>query len=134
VIYYQSGTPSSPIDGAIWIDIGTDPPVEKLYTGGAWVVSATNDSIFRHSTDTTKIDGGKIFTGSILADSIGANQITANKLSVSTLSAITANMGTLTAGKIQSTDGKFIIQLGASGYISIKDAAGVERVRLGYIP
>jgi hypothetical protein len=37
--------------------------------------------------------------------------ITANSLSVSTLSAITANLGTVTAGLMESADGKFVIDL-----------------------
>lgn len=43
-------------------------------------------------SDTTYIDGGNIYTGTI----------TANKINVSDLSAISANLGTITAGTIQS--------------------------------
>lgn len=54
------------------------------------VVPKTTDSPWRHTTDTTTIDGGKIYTGSVTAD----------KITAATLSAITADMGTLTAGSI----------------------------------
>jgi len=51
--------------------------------------------------------------GDIIAD--GA--ITAAKISVSTLSAITADVGTLTAGIIRSSDSKMIINLGSRNII-----------------
>jgi hypothetical protein len=47
----------------------------------------------------TTVDGGTIRTGSITAD----------RLSVGSLSAVSANMGTVTAGRAQSPDGKFVI-------------------------
>ena len=47
-----------------------------------------------YTTNTTTIDGGKITTGSITADAIG----------VKYLSAITANLGTVTAGILQSSN------------------------------
>ncbi|QPC91453.1 hypothetical protein [Mesorhizobium sp. INR15] len=64
----------------------------------------------------TIIDGSHIKTGSITASQADiasfrtsiliAGSITAAMLSVSTLSAITGDVGTLTAGTVQSTDGK----------------------------
>jgi hypothetical protein len=47
----------------------------------------------------TTVDGGTIRTGSVTAD----------RLSVGSLSAVSANMGTVTAGRAQSSDGKFVI-------------------------
>lgn len=49
-------------------------------------------------------DGDLIVDGAITADKVAANAITANKLSVTSLSAITANLGTVTAGVLQSTN------------------------------
>lgn len=43
--------------------------------------------------------------------------ITANKLNVSSLSAITANIGTVTAGVIQSSDGQMVINLNSKQFI-----------------
>lgn len=54
---------------------------------------------------TVGVDGDVLVDGTVKAPSIAAGTITADKLDVSTLSAITANLGTLTAGLIQSTDG-----------------------------
>jgi hypothetical protein len=50
----------------------------------------TNIEAWRHASDVTLIDGGDIYTGTV----------TANKISVTSLSSIHANMGTITAGKI----------------------------------
>lgn len=54
-----------------------------------------------NGVSTIGINGNLIVDGSILARSID----------VDTLSAITANIGTVTAGKLQSTDGKFVVDL-----------------------
>jgi len=54
------------------------------------------------------------------ADLIVDGAITANQLSVNSLSAITANLGTVTAGEIRSSNGKMIISLNA-GTILISD-------------
>ncbi|MDQ0456052.1 phage tail protein [Rhizobium paknamense] len=54
------------------------------------------------------------------ADLIVDGSITANQLSVNSLSAITANLGTVTAGVIQSSNGKMQISLNA-GTILITD-------------
>lgn len=56
-------------------------------------------------------DSLMIFDGTILARHIVADSITADKLDVSTLSAIAANVGTVTAGVLKSSDDKFIIDL-----------------------
>jgi hypothetical protein len=50
------------------------------------------------------IDGTLMVLGSIWGNKIAANAITAEKINVSTLSAIAANIGTVTAGVIQSTN------------------------------
>ena len=69
----------------------------------------------------TQIQGTYISDGAITTDKLAANSVTAGKIAagavkadsidVDTLSAIAANMGTITAGKMQSTDNKFVIDL-----------------------
>lgn len=59
------------------------------------------------ATYTMELDGSLIVTGSI----------TAAKLAVSSLSAITANIGTVTAGVIQSTDGNTVFNLNLGNLI-----------------
>jgi hypothetical protein len=48
----------------------------------------------------------------IRGDMIANGTITAQKLVAATLSAISANLGTITAGRMQSVDGKMVIDLG----------------------
>ena len=54
----------------------------------------------------------------IIAEHIAAGQIQAEHIDVDTLSAIAADVGLLTAGVIQSADGKMVIDLD-DGFISI---------------
>jgi hypothetical protein len=94
-------------------------------------LAVTNAKIANLSIDTAKIadatitnakianiSADKINAGFISADRIQAGSIAANKLSVTDLSSINANMGTVTAGKMQSSDGKFVIDL-TNKFISI---------------
>jgi predicted phage tail protein len=66
----------------------------------------------------TVIDGANIKTGSIDTDQLKANSVKAVNMSVDALSSISANIGTVTAGKMQSEDGKFVIDL-TNKFISI---------------
>jgi len=50
------------------------------------------------------INADKIVAGTITATEIAASTITANKLNVSTLSSVAADIGTVTAGVLKSTD------------------------------
>lgn len=62
---------------------------------------------YRGGTDLAVDIGRTIIDGS----SIKTGTITADRLNVTSLSAIAANVGTLTAGILQSADGKFVINL-----------------------
>ena len=70
---------------------------------------------WRHPSDFTYIHGGYIYTHSIIAD----------KLNVALLSAISANVGTLTAGLIKSTDAKTLFDL-TNGFFSVSDGTHVR--------
>jgi hypothetical protein len=87
-------------------------------SGSTFTVVANNYQVCQPST--TGGDPIQVFTiGSVAGTpqlGIRANMfldgsIVARNLAVSTLSAITADIGTCTAGKIQSADGKFLIDL-----------------------
>lgn len=65
---------------------------------------------------TAKIGDATITSAKIQDASIGIAKI--NTASINSLSAITANMGTITAGRMQSADNKFVIDLN-NKYISI---------------
>jgi hypothetical protein len=60
---------------------------------------------------TVGISGSLVVDGSIVARSIAAETITADKLFITSLSAIAANVGTVTAGVLKSSDDKFVIDL-----------------------
>lgn len=64
------------------------------------------------------IDGDLLVDGTIKGDKIDVNTITASHINTSNLAAITADLGTVTAGKMQSSDGKFVVDL-TGKYISI---------------
>lgn len=85
--------------------------------------NATNDALFRHPSDVTKINGGKIFTGSIVASAI----------TVASLSALSANLGTITAGLARSSDSRLQVDFN-NKWIRVYDTNSVLRVQLGYIP
>jgi hypothetical protein len=78
-------------DDVLTIYKTTDPTVSstRRYTGSSWATAAL------------LIDGDMIATGTIAA----------SRLSVTSLSSINADIGTVTAGKMVSSDGKFEIDL-----------------------
>lgn len=92
-------------------------------TGSSFTVLA-DKFIVRHPTTTTDIQAFVVglvngvstvgINGNLLVD----GSILARSISVSTLSAITANVGTLTAGVIQSANGKVTFDLN-NGYFRI---------------
>lgn len=101
------------ISGAVYDDVMTKSAQSNL-TIGEWCIVK----------DTTYIDGAKIYAGTITADQIKtsaittvkieanaitadkikAESITSDKMRVEELSSISANLGTVTAGVIQSTN------------------------------
>ena len=81
-------------------------PSLDFYALGMCIVDGSNPTKIGVSYGFTLIDGNFIKTGTIFAYHIASGQITADKMNVSELSAITANVGTLTAGVLQSSDGK----------------------------
>ena len=58
--------------------------------------------------------------------------LAASKISTTSLSAISANLGTVTAGVAQSSDGKLKIDF-TNEWLKVYDAAATLRVHLGYI-
>ncbi len=80
-------------------------PTQDGTTMQAFVIGLVN------GVSTVGINGDLIVDGTIAARHILADSITADKLDVSTLSAIAANVGTVTAGVLKSSDDKFIIDL-----------------------
>ena len=109
--FYQDDAPGDmlPADiGDLWVDTNDHNKMYR-YSGAAWTsVQDTTVADNIYAANTTTIEGGKIRTGSIDASSI----------STVALSSITADLGTVTAGKMQSPDGKFVVDL-TNKFISI---------------
>ena len=94
--------------GDLWVDTNDHNKMYR-YSGTAWTnVQDTTVADNIYTANTTTIEGGKIRTGSI----------DASRINTVDLSSITANLGTVTAGKMQSSDGKFVVDL-TNKFISI---------------
>ena len=95
-------------NGTSWASIGQVIDGNLLVTGtvGANQIAAN------------AITAGKIAAGAVTATTIAAGAITADKMTVTSLSSMTSNIGTITAGLLQSADGKMVIDLN-NKYISI---------------
>lgn len=63
------------------------------------------------------IDATKISSGSITTDKLAAGVVTADKINVAALSSIAANIGTVTAGLLRSSDNKMRIDLNAKSIV-----------------
>lgn len=81
---------------------GANNVVLGSYKGGVFLFASYGRTI---------IDGGQIKTQSITADQMAVGSVTAQSISVTSLAAISANLGTITAGLLQSSDGKMVIDL-----------------------
>ena len=109
--FYQISAPGSMTTndvGDLWVDTDDHNKLYR-YSGTTWLSvqdTAIADNIY--TANTTTIEGGRITTGTIDAAAIN----------VVNLSALNANLGTVTAGKMQSPDGKFVIDL-TNKFISI---------------
>jgi predicted phage tail protein len=93
-------------DRVVFAFYGAGSPPLLNVTYGSTIVDGARISA-------TSITATQIAAGTITAGQIATGTITADRMAVSTLSAISANVGTVTAGVIQSADGKFVINLAA---------------------
>ena len=109
--FYQNNAPTGMVAGDagdLWVDTNDKNKLYR-YSGTAWVnVQDTTVADNIYTAGTTTIAGGRITTGSIDATAINAVN----------LSALNSNLGTVTAGKMQSPDGKFVVDL-TNKFISI---------------
>jgi len=113
--------------------------------GGAWtaysefyinadrfaIIHPTNNGLvspFIVDGEDTYIANAMIKDASIESAKIAS--LAADKVDAATLSAITANIGTATAGLLEGPDNRFKIDLN-NGYLTVYDASGNLRVRLG---
>jgi hypothetical protein len=92
--------------------------MKAAYIHDASITTAKIQDLAVDNAKIATLDASKINAGFISADRIDASSITASKLNVDNLSAINADMGIVTAGRMQSADGTFIIDL-TNKFISI---------------
>lgn len=83
-----------------------------ITTAKIGAAAITQAKIANASISTAKIADAAVTNAKI-------DSLDANKINATTLAAITANMGTITAGKMQSTDGKMVVDLD-NKYIKIE--------------
>lgn len=106
----------TPFTDNTWGNVaGTGKPADNATVGApvgtnVGSVPAANVAGWAHASNTTFIDGGDIYTGTV----------TASKINVSSLSAISADIGTVTAGIVRSSDSNTSLDLGA-GTITFKN-------------
>ena len=68
----------------------------------------------------------KIAANAVTADKIAANAVTAAKMSVTSLSSVSADIGTVTAGRLQNAGNTQFLNLSASGTQQFMKAGGLE--------
>lgn len=100
-------TENGRVRGAIKLDASTATSVFGVLADKFVIVHPTDDN----NTVTAFVVGlvNGVTTVGINGNLIVDDTIQARHLAVTTLEAVSANMGTLTTGKIQSSDGKFIV-------------------------
>ena len=83
----------------------------ELAAGSVTASEIVTGTITANEMAANSVTTSVLAANAVSADKIQANAVTASKINVTDLAAINANMGTITAGKMQSTDGKFVIDL-----------------------
>jgi len=84
---------------------------DRLVAGTITATQIAANTITASQIAANTITASQIAADTITSTQIAAGAITADRLDVTTLSAISANIGNVTAGTIQSTDGKMVIDL-----------------------
>lgn len=100
-------TENGRVRGAITLDASQAQSVFGVLADKFVIVHPSNNNTTITAFVVGLVNG--VTTVGINGNLIVDDTIEARHLAVTTLSAVSANMGTLTAGKIQSPDGKFVI-------------------------
>jgi hypothetical protein len=111
--FYQNNAPTAEGTGDLWIDTNDG---NKLYrwSGSSWVTIQDSTIAIAQAT----AEGRVLPAGVAAAINSNTTLINGAKITTGSLAALSANLGTVTAGKMESPDGKFIIDL-SNKYISI---------------
>lgn len=91
--------------------------VNGVSTVGINGTLVVDGSIVARHIAASSIDATKIVSASITTDKLAAGVVTADKINVAALSSIAANIGTVTAGLLRSSDNKMRIDLDAKSIV-----------------
>ncbi|WP_370681024.1 host specificity factor TipJ family phage tail protein [Comamonas sp. GB3 AK4-5] len=89
--------------------------VTKLAANSVTATQLAANAVTAGKIAANAVTAATIAAGAITAAKLAAKAVTADKMDVTMLSAVAANMGTLTAGRIQNTANTTFIDLNASG-------------------
>jgi hypothetical protein len=96
---------------------GTKPPTNADNTASNTAAGIANQGSFATVNQITQSNAAGLLAPNSIASTYIAS-LTADKISVTNLASINANLGTVTAGRMQSPDGQFVIDL-TNKFISI---------------
>jgi hypothetical protein len=115
--FFAGGTVTVQTDGSGNVT-GFTPsnPTVKIQSGNVTVVASSlkvSNSATGTPTDYTPFEvvNGVVYIKSAMIQNASISLAQIDTANITSLSSIKANMGTITAGKMQSTDGKFVIDL-----------------------
>jgi hypothetical protein len=92
-----SATPSSPLEGDIWLDTSPGTAIiHKVYNSGVWVTNAWGSA----SIAAGQITALQVAAGAITAGAIAAGAVTTDKLTAGTISGFYISGGTISGGYI----------------------------------
>jgi len=114
----------------------------KLAANSVTATQIAVNAITSDKIQANAIVAGKIAVGAVTANAIATGAVTADKISVTELSAVAANLGTVTAGRIQNKDSTSFWDLNAAGAmrmlqlgndLSYSDSEGLKINKLNVI-
>ena len=115
--FFAGGSVTVQTDGS-WNITGFTPsnPTVKIQSGDVTVVASSlkvSNSATGTPTDYTPFEvvNGVVYIKSAMIQNATITLAQIDTANITSLSSIKANMGTITAGKMQSTDNKFVIDL-----------------------
>jgi hypothetical protein len=100
--------------GAARVDVVSSLPVSG-YVSGDFVYLTTDKKMYEYNGSSWTPIVGDILANSITSGLISAGAVSADKMAVTTLAAITANLGTVTAGSINTISSGTGVQINVAG-------------------
>jgi hypothetical protein len=83
----------------------------KIFPGSVTTAKIALGAVDTLRLSDNSVTSSKLTRGSVTNEKLAANAISGDKLQVSSLSSLTSEMGTLRSGKLESSDGRMLIDL-----------------------